>query len=80
MWVLNYAAQLLEYKAASDESRGHVQSLTRWFGEHHPAIAAEAEELAATVQDSGYDTPVRMRTFFESITQRYRLTDDFIIR
>jgi hypothetical protein len=80
LWVLNYAGQLLECTVAAPDSAGaQAEAFARWFHAHHPAIAAEGDQLLADTQRSGFDTPERMRAFFERIAQRYGLAGDLIV-
>ncbi len=80
MWVLSYASQVLEWKVvAPDAVREQGELFVRWFSAHQPTIAAEGDELLASVQRSGFDTPERMRAFFTRMARRHKLAGDLIV-
>ena len=80
MWVLNYAGQVLECNAVSQDGTGEqLEMFRRWFHSHHPSIAADGDALLAEMHRLDFHTPQGMHAFFAWITQHYRLPDDFII-
>jgi hypothetical protein len=69
LWMVNYAADALEFGTMGDGA----SDFQNWFDSKFPRIAEKAKKLLAMINRIGYDTPDKQAKLLQELARRYNL-------